>query len=555
MVYSNVFYVPNIKKVSGITTWLLELAKKYHKIDITIVYNDSKSSRERINQLKEYVRVIKLSGNEIECDKLFITYEAKDLKLFKRNETIGMVHTNFELSNKNPYGNRVDKVVAVSKVVADNYEKISGVKPIVCYNPLTLEEHKPTLRLVSTTRITESKGKHRMEKLAKELDKNNIPYQWFILSDSTLDYKTDKIVYMTPQMDCRNIIMASDYLVQLSDDNESYSYSINEALGLGIPIISTPLSVFEELGIKNKTHGYIIDFDMKNIPIEEIANNKPKVKYTPPEDNYLDILNKTSAEYVKEQMVKLRCIKPYKDVEYNEHIPLNKIVLTTEERAKRLVDKGYVEYEDTPPDPNNKYKISIIIPTYNQEELIIRCLNSIPIRNNLEIIVIDDASSDKTYATVNNYKKNNKDKNIILVHNRENKGPGLSFNRGLDMATGDYILRLDSDDYLYENQFNKIVDRELDGTDMVYYNLIDNNDRELPVNISNRRSRCGAVKFTRREFIGNTRCPDIRIGEDKEWNDELLAKQPTEKFTNRIMYHYDFPRKDSLTDLHKRGVL
>lgn len=556
MVYSNIFYIPEIKEVSGITTWIIEIAKKYREYDITIVY-EKESSRSQINLLKEYVRVIKLNPNtqtKIKCKKLFITIYNKYLKYFEAEEVIGTVHTNFITTGLNPYGDKANKVVAVSEYVAKAYEEKSGVKPIVCYNPLTLEEHEKVLNLLYIGRINERKGKERIKILLKELEKNNIPHMLTIVSDNTIE-DNKNIIYIKPRNDIRKLIPMYDYLVQLSDDDESYSYTINEALGLGVPIITTNLTILKELGIKNKEHGYIIDFDMQDIPIEDIYRKIPKPRYTPPQDKWGDILDKTKTSYVKEKMIKLRCIRAYKDIEYNKHINKNEIYDTYEERAEELVKKGFAEYEETTPDPNCKYTISVIIPTYNQETLIARTLDSIPTRNNVEIIVIDDNSTDKTYKAVMDYKRQHKGKDIKLLHNRENKGVGYTFNRGLENATKDYIVRIDSDDYFYPNQFNKIVDRELDGTDMIYYDLEDNNGRILEVNKSNRHLRCGAVKFIRREFIGETRCPEIRTAEDKFFNDELLLKNPTEKYTKRVAYHYNYPRKDSLTDLTKRGIL
>lgn len=88
---------------------------------------------------------------------------------------------------------------------------------------------------------------------------------------------------MTPKMNIIDYIANADYLVQLSD-NEGYCYSVIEALTAGVPVLITPCPVFEELQIKNKEHGYILPFDMKNLPIEDIYNHIPKVKYTPPKD-------------------------------------------------------------------------------------------------------------------------------------------------------------------------------------------------------------------------------------------------------------------------------
>lgn len=555
MFYSNIFYTHEIKEISGITTFLYEIAKKYHELDITIMY-DKDSNINQINKLKKYVRVIKVNPNmKYKCNKLFITYFVKQLHLFEANEIIGTIQTNFKTTGLQPYGSRVDKVVAVSQFVANTYEELCGVKPMVCYNVLTMKEQRRVLRLIYIGRLTDAKGKENIEILLKELEKKDIPYLLTIVSDGRLK-DNPNVIYIPPRPNARNLIQGNDYLLQLTqNDDESYSYTINEALSMATPIIATDLSILKELGIKNKEHGYILNFDMTNIPIKDIYENIPKPTYTPPNDRWGEILDNTKAEYVKEQMIQLRCIRSYKDIEYNEHISKGQLYSTYKERAKDLVDKGFAEYEDEPIDPNCKYSVSVIIPVYNQEKLIIRTLDSIPARNNVEIIIIDDKSSDNTYKALLDYKKEHKDKNIILLHNMENKGVGYTFNRGLDKATGDYIVRIDSDDYFYTSQFNKMLDKELDGTDMIYYDLEDNTGRTLEVKLSNRKGRCGAVKFIRREFIEDTRCPEIRTAEDRAFNDELLEKQPTEKFTNRRVYHYNYPRENSLTDLTKRGLL
>jgi glycosyltransferase involved in cell wall biosynthesis len=554
MVYSNIFYIPKIKKVSGITTWLLEIAKKYKNIDITIMYKEE-SDREQINNLKKYVRVKKLKDEIIECNNLFITYHVKDTNQFNAKQIIGVVHTDYEINKLKPYGSKVDKVVAVSNKVADSYERISGIKPIVCYNPLTLEEHKKILKLLYMGRITEEKGKNRLKILLNEFDRNNIPYILTIIGDGELNINNNNIIYIKPRANASVFIPMYDYLIQLSNDDEAYSYTINEALINGVPIIATDMTILKELGIKNKEHGYILNFDMTEIPIKEIYEEIPKPKYTPPKDIWNELLDNTPNTYKPEELIPVRCIRAYKDMDIGEHIPLNKVIYVDKERADHLVKKELVEYEETTPDPNCKYSVSVIIPVWNQQYLITRTLDSIPTRNNVEIIVVDDKSTDNTYKVLMDYKKAHKDKNIRLLHNMENKGVGFTYNRGLDEATGDYIVRIDSDDYFYTNQFNKIVDKELDGTDMIYYNLEDNNGRILEVHQGNRKGRCGAVKFIRRAFIGNTRCPEIRTAEDKYFNDELLDKYPTEKFTNRIVYHYNYPRENSLTDLTKRGLL
>lgn len=96
-------------------------------------------------------------------------------------------------------------------------------------------------------------------------------------------------------------------------------------------------------------------------------------------------------------------------------------------------------------------KISVIITAYNVEDFISQCLDSI-INNSLkeiEIICIDDCSVDKTYDILKHYAQI--DNRIILIKNDSNKGQSRSINIGLDLAKGEYVYFLDSDDYISNN--------------------------------------------------------------------------------------------------------
>lgn len=194
-------------------------------------------------------------------------------------------------------------------------------------------------------------------------------------------------------------------------------------------------------------------------------------------------------------------------------------------------------------------KLTVIIPVYNQEDLVIRALDSIPKRDDIEIIVIDDKSTDDTWVNLLKYAERNID--IILLYNEENKGVGYTVNKGLDSATGDYVVLLGADDYFYTKEFEKAL-VELDGTDIVYFNLKSNDDYVWDLREETKRIYCGSTKFIRREFLGDTRNPEIRVEEDKIFYEELLKKKPTEKFTHKIVKHYNYPRKDSLTEMKQR---
>ncbi len=106
---------------------------------------------------------------------------------------------------------------------------------------------------------------------------------------------------------------------------------------------------------------------------------------------------------------------------------------------------------------NNKEKISVIIPTYNRSFLLKRAVRSVLDQNysNLELIIVDDASSDNTKDNI----KKLRDQRIFYIKNSRNKGPNFSRNLGLRKSRGDYIAFLDDDDYYSDkNKLKKQVE-------------------------------------------------------------------------------------------------
>lgn len=105
---------------------------------------------------------------------------------------------------------------------------------------------------------------------------------------------------------------------------------------------------------------------------------------------------------------------------------------------------------------NQDFKISIIIPAYNVQNYISRCLESLinQTYKNLEIIVINDGSKDNTLNIINEFAK--KDNRIIVI-NQENKGVSDSRNAGLKKVTGTYITFVDSDDWLDNNSCEEMI--------------------------------------------------------------------------------------------------
>ena len=203
------------------------------------------------------------------------------------------------------------------------------------------------------------------------------------------------------------------------------------------------------------------------------------------------------------------------------------------------------------------YLITVVIPVYNQEILINRALDSIPARSDVEVIVINDGSTDDTWNTLQNYKAKNRFANLVLLNNEENRGVSYTVNRGYDNAQGTYIVNLGSDDYFYTDEFISVIDTLKSRLyDLVYFNLKTNTGEIFRLTPESRELFCGSVKFMNKTFLGDSRCPEAqRSGEDWFLMQQLIVKNPREFYTDIVVKHYDFPREGSLCDQTNKGLL
>lgn len=118
--------------------------------------------------------------------------------------------------------------------------------------------------------------------------------------------------------------------------------------------------------------------------------------------------------------------------------------------------------------------VSIIIPVYNREQTLERCLCSVlrQTYRKLEIIVVDDGSTDHTQMILGKYSKKD---SRIRVFRKENSGVSESRNLGIRMAQGEYLQFLDSDDWLPADSTQSLLEGALSGADLViadYYRIV-----------------------------------------------------------------------------------
>lgn len=108
-------------------------------------------------------------------------------------------------------------------------------------------------------------------------------------------------------------------------------------------------------------------------------------------------------------------------------------------------------------------KISVIIPCFNVEKYVTRCLESLTRQTlpDIEIICIDDCSTDKTIPTIKQYMATHPETHIRLISLRKNSGVSVARNTGIDAATGEYIGFVDPDDYIDKDFYEKLYQRAI----------------------------------------------------------------------------------------------
>lgn len=194
----------------------------------------------------------------------------------------------------------------------------------------------------------------------------------------------------------------------------------------------------------------------------------------------------------------------------------------------------------------DKVKVSIIVPVYNAEEYLDRCIHSILDQEfpSFEVILVDDGSSDASPLICDRY--SGTDARFLTVH-QKNAGVSAARNAGLNLAQGEYVMFLDSDDalmpYALEEMFGHITDEDVVvGGYGIFIEGVPSEDIRPDMTFSykggdfsrffrnNLRRNCQMLdapwaKLFRRKTIGNTRfCQGLSYAEDKLFVFEILAK-------------------------------
>ena len=201
-------------------------------------------------------------------------------------------------------------------------------------------------------------------------------------------------------------------------------------------------------------------------------------------------------------------------------------------------------------------KVSIIIPVYNAETFLGKCIDSVIKQSykNIEIILVNDGSTDNSLELCNNYKKQDKRIKVIDIYNG---GASFARNKGIDICTGDYITFVDSDDYV-TNDYVEVLVNTLESNDYdicccccfkKYPDGKIEKEKFVERDISQEDFIKGLFlqqglgvcrnKLYKREIIGDTRFEEkLQVGEDSYFNLCLSKRVNKVKYIDTCLYYY-----------------
>lgn len=204
-----------------------------------------------------------------------------------------------------------------------------------------------------------------------------------------------------------------------------------------------------------------------------------------------------------------------------------------------------------------KNKISVIIPVYNAEKYLSRCIDSILRQSyaNFELLLIDDGSVDNSARICDDYQLS--DNRIFVVH-KKNSGVSATRNVGLDLASGQYITFVDADDYVSDNYLEILISNIEDEIGMIIgsaqkiindshfcdYKVYEKKEKvvfsnEYDIRQWYRQSEVWGT-LIRKDIISNIRfADDLYVGEDLLFISQAIKQSKIMKFLPDIIYYYN----------------
>ena len=491
--------------------------------DITFVYASSDSP---LDMLEKWATIGNVRHVDLVKEETFdwVIYDAVyNLHKVKarKNNYIQVINGNLIDSCEN-YEEVIPfkKYVEVSEEAKKQFKERKGKDCVVIPNIIDSEEikklskekvdiEKKSNNFLIVSRIDQQKGFSRLRKILDECEnKYGKDYQFIVIGSCYLypqyseqikrELASYNVIWLGKQDNPYKYMAWADSLWQLSD-YESQCMVMYESLILGTPCVCTDFpNAIKEL-VDGK--GYVLKKDLSNLDLDTIRNLKKDFKY-----EYQD--------YAKEW---LKLIEP-------------------------------VEKKD--------YKFSIIIPNYNNGKWLEQCLNSVlnQTYKNYEIIFIDDMSEDNSLEIANKMLKT-PHKVLKVPYKKYNGG---TRNIGIMEATGDYIICIDSDDHLKNNNTLQEINDNLEDEDIMFlgFDLYKDGVEDLFPFRPNYETMYQAftndvcaiwTKVVKTELLKNTLFPESTLAEDRVHHYRLCEKANSFTCLNKSTHVWNRSNTTSVT--------
>ena len=496
------------------------LKKQGH--EITYVYASSDSP---IDMLEKWAKIGNVKHIDICKDEIFdcVIYDAVyNLKKVKAraNNYIQVINGNLVDSCEH-YEETIPfkKYVAVSDEANKQFKERKGKECIVIPNIIDSEEiielskedvdiQKKKHNFVMVSRIDPQKGFPRLKVALEQCKKKyGEDYQLVVIGSCYLypkyseqikkELKDFNVIWLGKQDNPYKYMRWADSLWQLSD-YESQCMVMYESLIIGTPCVCTDFpNAIKEL---TNGKGYVVKKDMSNFDLEEIEKLKKDFKYS-----------------------------------YDDN------------------GKKWLDVIELPKKRN--YKFSIIIPNYNNGKWLEKCLSSVlnQTYKNYEVIFIDDMSEDNSLEIANRMLKDHK---VLKVPYK--KYNGGTRNIGIMEATGDYIVCIDSDDWLKSNETLQEINDNLNDEDVMFlgFDLFNGQQEGLYPFVPNYENLYQAfindvcaiwTKVVKTDLLKDTLFPESTLAEDRVHHYKICEKANSFTCLNKSTHVWNRANATSVT--------
>lgn len=463
-------YYYRIEALGGVEKVILTHSKYLFEngYDVTVIFTDFNSGFDMLNKISDYATV-KHSSYDVEEYFDYCLYQTiyRSGVINSRNN-IQIVHCDWDYCNvkREHIPNDCNKYISTGVNVKKQVDSMLNINSPMYQNIIDLDEIKIKAQeivdvktngivFVTVARISKEKGFTRILDIIKMLIRKKVEFTWLVVGDGDNNIKKlfdeykNNVIFLGRKENPYPYIKLADYLVQLSDI-EVQCLVIFEALLLGTPIIATNFK--SAIDIVKKDNGFILQKDLSDLTtnkLNKILNSKFKNNFT---YNYYD--------YRKEWL---------------------SLFENTNNTQLDVKSK------------NKDYFISVIVPNYNNAKYLEKCINSVLSQTytNYEIIYVDDMSTDNSVSIA---KKLLVDKKHSIIKLKSKRYNGGARNEGILKAKGDYIVCIDSDDYLANDNVLEKINSSLYNQDVLFLGFqMYNNEGLLGKHIPNYTTRAEAL--------------------------------------------------------------